>query len=106
MLFDRNKRPAELQRIDDDAGAETRSWVKIADIQAWIYARSDSEIALHDGNFSKSYSGEVAKDTDVKIGDRIIFDGVTYGVSGVRIHGFGNVASRRLLLEEASDQNE
>ena len=104
MIFDREKRTAELYRLEDDTAAETRTWQKVSDISIWIYARSDQEIALHDGNFSKSYTGRVRVDLDIREADRVEINGEKYDVNGVRVHGFGGVASRRLLLELAADQ--
>ena len=107
MLFNQLKKCGELQRLKDDALTETRSWETInPSLEVWIYARTDQEIALHDGNFSKSYSGRVAEMEDVREGDRILFEGTIYSVNGVRVHHFRNVASRRLLLEVATDQND
>lgn len=106
MIFDKQKKTAELWRLQDDAGLGTRSWVKIADILVWIYARSDQEIALHEGSFSKSYSGRVDVNLDVREADRIIQNGIKYDVSGVRTHEYGRVASRRLLLEVPANNDE
>lgn len=105
MIFDREKKPTIHSRLVNDTDAETRTFTVLdnSPIDVWIYSRSDQEIALHDGTFSKSYSGRAGIDEDIKIGDRIEQDGVAYDVSGVRTHKFGGVASLRLLLEVSTD---
>lgn len=49
--------------------------------------------------FSKSFRCYVPIDTDIKIGDRVIYGGETYGVRGVNTHDY--VSSKSLRHKKA-----
>lgn len=50
--------------------------------------------------FVKGSSCYVPYTTDVRVGDRLIIDGGTYGVKGMRSHSYGTLTHRKLALEE------
>lgn len=51
------------------------------------------------GNFTKAAQCFLPLSADVSEKMRLVIDGVTYGVSGVRTHDYGNLAHKRAILE-------
>lgn len=107
MLHHRLHQTAELYRLSNDDNAETQTFDFLSNIGVYIYPLSEKEIALYDGNFSKSFGGRCGALTDIREGDRIKWtDGKHYDVNGVKTHNFGNLAHKRLLLEMEADQGQ
>lgn len=60
----------------------------------------DSEYATSVGiDMTKAFSCFIPLATAVAEKQRLIIDGETYGVTGVRTHNYGNLAHKRLILE-------
>jgi len=50
--------------------------------------------------FGKSSRCYVGYETDVLESDRLVVDGITYGVKGFSAHNYGSLKHKRVLLEQ------
>lgn len=62
---------------------------------------TESSELLHEG-FTKGSFAYVPFATDIRENDEVIFNGVKYGVKGVKSYQFGNLTHKKVLLEEST----
>lgn len=51
-------------------------------------------------SFSQSSKLYLPISTDISSGDRVVIDGITYGVKGVQKLGYGSLEHKKAILEE------
>lgn len=67
--------------------------------RCFLQPLSDEETQLFGMAFSKSFRCYIPFATEVTESMRLIIDGDTYGVRGVRTHNYGSLAHKRAILE-------
>lgn len=60
----------------------------------------DSEMSIAYGvTMTKGFSCYIPLNADILEKDRLIIDGITYGVKGMRTHNYGSLKHKRAILE-------
>jgi hypothetical protein len=68
--------------------------------QCFLQPLSPEDSQLFGITWSKASVCYIPYETEIQDSDRLVKDGVTYGIRGVKSHNYGSLKHKRLALEE------